>query len=135
MSNLQLVDDFLAKAEVFYLATTDGAQPKCRPLGLHYLKGDRLYFGVGEFKEVYRQMQANPLVEICASKGDEILRYYGKAVFESDYSVAQEILAGNPFLQTVYNEETGNKLGVFHLEAATAEFRDMIEVKTSYNFD
>ena len=43
-----------------------------------------IYFGVGAMKEVYRQMQENPYVEICGlmGKGKLFFRYYGKAVFE-----------------------------------------------------
>ena len=58
------------------------------------LSGNRLYFGVGEFKEVYRQMRANPRVEICAAADGGFLRYYGEAVFETDYALAEKALAG-----------------------------------------
>lgn len=135
MNNIEKVNDFLAQAGTFYLTTMDGDKPKCRPIGFHMVNGDKLYFGVGEFKEVYKQMQINPNVEICATVGKEFLRYYGKAVFEADYSIAEKVLANAPGLQKVYNEQTGYKLGVFHLESATAEFRTMLGIKESIQFD
>ena len=114
------VNDFLTEAGVFYLATVDGDQPKVRPLGAHLEMDGKVLFGVGDFKDVYKQLKANPLCEIAACKKDgHWLRYTGKAVFETDYSYAEEMIktAG---LDMIYNEQTGNKLMAFHLEDAKA---------------
>ncbi|MDO5815506.1 MAG: pyridoxamine 5'-phosphate oxidase family protein [Methanobrevibacter sp.] len=129
------IDEFLNEAKVFFLATVDGDKPKNRPLGFHLLKDDKLYFGVGDFKDVYKQMQENSYVEIVALVETDFLRYYGKAVFEEDYALGESIVAGNEFLQGIYNDETGFKLAIFHLEEATAEIRDITgKINESYNF-
>lgn len=134
MNNIEKVEQFLKDAPVVYLTTVDGDRPKCRPIGLHLLVGDNLYFGIGTFKEVYRQMQANPNVELCVCKDREFLRYYGKAVFEAGHEIADAAIAAAPFLQQIYNEATGKQLGMFHLEQATAEFRTMMGVRESFSF-
>lgn len=135
MNPIEKVNDFLTQAETFYLTTVDGDRPKCRPVAFHMLAGDRLYFGIGDFKEVYRQMQKNPHVEFCAAVGKGFLRYYGDAVFEQDYTIAERVLAAAPAMQKIYNETTGYRLAIFHLEHATAEFRSMMGVQESYTFD
>ena len=115
------LNDFLTETGFFFLATTDGNQPKLRPLGAHFEMDGKVLFGIGDFKDVYRQMQANPLVEISACKSDgKWLRYTGKAVFETDPKYAAAMLEGAPRLKEIYNETTGHKLAVFHLEDATA---------------
>ena len=82
---------------------------------------DKVIFGVGDFKAVYREMVANPKVEIVACKPDgHWLRYTGKAVFEEDPKYAEAILDMIPDLRNIYNEETGNKMMAFHLKDATA---------------
>jgi uncharacterized pyridoxamine 5'-phosphate oxidase family protein len=82
---------------------------------------NKVLFGIGDFKEVYKQMQANPQVEIVACKQDgHWMRYTGTAVFETDYKYAEAMLDAMPNLRNIYNEETGNKLAMFHLENATA---------------
>ena len=48
------VNDFLSEAGVFFLATVDGDQPKCRPLGAHMEMDGKVIFGVGDFKNVYK---------------------------------------------------------------------------------
>jgi uncharacterized pyridoxamine 5'-phosphate oxidase family protein len=115
------INSFLDEAGVFFLATEDGSQPKVRPLGAHLEMDGKILFGVGDFKAVYRQMQVNPQVEIVACKQNgHWLRYTGTAVFETDEKYAQTMLDAAPQLRNIYNEQTGNKMAVFHLENATA---------------
>lgn len=115
------VNDFLTEAGVFYLATVDGDQPKVRPLGAHIECEGKVFFGVGDFKEVYKQLVANPKLEIACAKPDgHWLRYTGKAVFEEDPKYAEAMLDYMPQLRGIYNEETGNKLMMFWIGDATA---------------
>jgi uncharacterized pyridoxamine 5'-phosphate oxidase family protein len=115
------INDYLNEAGVFFLATENGKQPKIRPLGAHLEMDGKVLFGVGDFKEVYRQMQENPQVEIVACKQNgHWMRYTGTAVFETDYKYAEAMLDAAPNLRSIYNEETGHKMAVFHIENATA---------------
>ena len=115
------VNDFLSAAGGFFLATCDGDQPKVRPLGAHMEMDGKVLFGVGDFKDVYRQLLANPKTEIVAAKADgHWMRYTGRAVFETDPKYAEAMLDGAPHLRNIYNEETGHKMMVFHIEDATA---------------
>lgn len=133
MSNIEKVDEYLTEAGMFFLATTDGDQPKCRPLGLHILYDDKIYFGIGDFKEVYSQIQTNPKIEIVATRGEDILRYYGVAKFDDNQEVidkAWEVLGD---LKALY-DENGWNMKVFYVDEATAEFRNMFAVEEAYNF-
>ena len=114
------IKDFLNETKVFFLATADGDQPKLRPLGAVIEEDGKLIFGVGDFKNVYRQLTQNPLVEIASCKPDgHWLRYTGRAVFETDQKYAEQMIKAFD-LGAIYNEQTGNKLMTFHLEDATA---------------
>lgn len=120
------INDFLSEAGVFYMATEDGDQPKVRPLGAHFELDGKILFGIGTFKNVYKQMVKNPKVEIVAlNKKAQWLRYTGTAVFETDPKYAEYSLEKNPNLKNIYNDQTGYKLGMFHLEDATAEIISM----------
>ena len=120
-TGVQKINKLLTETKVFFMATTDGQKPHLRPLGLHFESEGKLLFGVGDFKDVYKQMQADPYVEIVALKENgHWLRYSGKAVFETDPKYEQKALEIMPHLKEIYNEKTGNKLAVFHLEDAHA---------------
>ncbi len=115
------INDFLTEAGVFFLASVDGDQPKLRPLGAHFEMDGKVLFGIGDFKEVFKQLVSNPKTEIVACKPDgHWLRYTGKAVFETDPKYAEAALEAMPHLKSIYNEETGHKMMMFHLEDAIA---------------
>ena len=115
------INDFLTEAGTFFLATTDGDQPKLRPLGANFVFDGKLMFGVGDFKNVYKQLTANPKTEIVACEPDgHWLRYTGKAVFETDPKYTEMALDAMPNLKGIYNEQTGHKIMMFHREDATA---------------
>ena len=142
MSDIEKINDILTKAEVFYLATVNGDKPKVRPLGFHLLFEDKIYFGVGTFKEVYKQLEANPSVEIAAWDGEHFLRYYGTADLteneavvdqEGKLPVACQIFELMPELAEIY-KSNGWEMGVFFLDDATAEIRNMFAIEESYEF-
>ena len=121
----QALCDTIAKAKTLFMATVDGDQPKNRPISGHFIDGERVIFGIGGFKEVYRQLAANPKLEFVGLyDGVKWLRLTGRAVFDegAEREAHQEkMLETLPFLRKIYNAETGNKLMTFHLEDATAE--------------
>ena len=115
------ISDFLKETGVFFLATADGDQPRLRPLGAYLEMDGKVIFGVGDFKNVYKQLCANPNVELVACKQNgHWLRYTGKAVFESDPKYAAAMLESMPQLKNIYNDNTGHKMMAFHIENATA---------------
>ena len=113
--------DFLTEAGFFFIATNDGDQPKLRPFGSHIEMDGKIMFAVGDQKAVYKQMLANPLCEIVACKPDGVwLRYTGKIVFDDEPKYTEAMYATSPLLKEIYNEKTGFKMKIFHLEDATA---------------
>ncbi len=133
MSEIQKVDELLTKAEVFYLATVDGDRPKVRPLGFHLLYEDKIYFGVGNHKDVYKQLEANQNVEIAAWDGEHFLRYYGVADLSGNDAVVEKAFELMPEIAEAYKANNW-EMGVFFLNDATAEFRNMFAIEESYEF-
>ena len=63
---MQEVYDFLKACNTYYLATVEGDQPRVRPFGTVDIFEGKLYIQTGKVKDVSKEMQANPKVEICA---------------------------------------------------------------------
>lgn len=131
MSNAAKVNDFLNKAEVFYFLTTDGDQPKGRPFGFHLLVDDRLYFGCGTFKDVYRQLTENPKVEILALAGGEFLRYDGTIKEVKDEALLEKTRQAMPDVMDLY-DKNGWTMALFYLENGRAEIRGLFEQKEAF---
>ena len=74
------VYDFLKKCGVFYIATVDGDQPRVRPFGALNIFEDKLYIQTGKVKNVAKQMEANPKVEISAFTEGKWIRLTGEVV-------------------------------------------------------
>ena len=132
MTNAEKVNAFLDQAKTFYFLTTDGDQPKGRPFGFHMLVEDRLYFGCGTFKNVFRQLTANPKVEVLAVNGGEFLRYDGTVKVVRDDTLLEKVRQSMPQIMALY-DKNGWEMGLFYLENGHAEIRGMMDLKEEFS--
>ncbi|MDS1030877.1 pyridoxamine 5'-phosphate oxidase family protein [Bacillota bacterium LX-D] len=117
---------FLTENPTFYFATVDGDKPRVRPFGFFMEYEGKLYFGMGNHKQSYKQLTVNPNVEVCTtnSKG-EWIRIKGKVVFDKSQEALDNAFKTMPDLKKIYNEQTGQTLAVCYLTEAEAEIADM----------
>ncbi len=132
MTGAEKVHEFLNKAQVFYFLTTDGDQPKGRPFGFQILIDDVIYFGCGTFKNVYRQLTANPKVEVLAMNGGEFLRYDGTVKTIRDSAIMARVREAIPQIMDMY-DKNGWEMGLFCLENGHAEIRGMMDLKEEFD--
>ena len=129
MNDIEKVFKFLDDAGIFYLSTVKDNKPKSRPFNFKMMDNNQIYFGTGTFKEVYKQIIENTYVEILSTVDPKFIRYYGKVAFDDDESLVEKAFEKMPFMKQIYNEKTGLKLRMFHLEDATCEFRNKSSIK------
>lgn len=115
--------DFLSRHKDVAFATVEDGMPKIRIFEIMKQQGNTLYFATASWKEVYRQLQENPNVEILAMNGNIFVRIAGQAVFDVDDATAREIYAANPVLPRLYKAYTD--LVYFRLSAATLDYYDL----------
>ena len=116
---MKTVVEFLKANPVQYLATVgrDG-KAKCRPFMFCCEHEGKLWFCTNSTKDVYKDMQANPEVEISVSSpAFAWLRLHGTAVFENNLAV-KEICMQNPIVKGQYGEATNLIFEVFYLAGA-----------------
>ncbi|MBQ0028593.1 MAG: pyridoxamine 5'-phosphate oxidase family protein [Lachnospiraceae bacterium] len=123
---MQEVYDFLKKCGTYYLATVDGDQPRVRPFGTIEMFEGKLYIQTGKIKEVSKQIQANPKVEISAFMDGKWLRVSGKLVRDDRYEAKKHMLDNYPSLQAMYSADDDNT-EVLYFEDATATFSSFTE--------
>jgi len=115
------VFEFLKSCQVYYLATVEGDQPRVRPFGTIDLFEDKLYIQTGKIKNVSKQMQANPKVELCAFNGEQWIRIAATAVRDDRIEAKAHMLDNYPNLKAMYSAEDDNT-EVLYLKDATATF-------------
>jgi len=114
--------EFLTSNPTFYLATIEGDQARVRPFGAVMKYEDKLYFATNNTKPVFKQLVANPKVEISTTSPKfEWLRLSGNAVVDSRSEVKTAMLEAVPSLKTMYSSDDAI-FEVFYLANAVAVF-------------
>ena len=116
---MKRVYDFLKKAEVYYLATVEGDQPRVRPFGTVNEFEGRLYIQTGKIKPTSRQLAANPKAELCAFTDGVWIRVACELVEDDRTEARRAMLDAYPNLRRMYDENDGNTQ-VFYMKNATA---------------
>ena len=114
---MKRVVDFLQANPVQYLATVgrDG-KAKCRPFMFALERDGKLWFCTNNRKDVYKDMQANPEIEVSVSDpGYAWIRLHGRVVFENNMEVKEGGMA-NPIVKGQYNRADNPIFEVFYLD-------------------
>ncbi len=118
--------EFIKSCGVYYLATTEGDQPRVRPFGTAEEFEGRLYIQTGKKKDCYRQLLENPNAEICCFKDDRWLRLKGKLIPDDRMEAKKDMLDKNPSLRSMYDENDDNTI-VLYFEDGEATFYSFTE--------
>ncbi|WP_238916442.1 pyridoxamine 5'-phosphate oxidase family protein [Clostridium sp. YIM B02555] len=112
--------EFLTTNPTFYIATIEEDQARVRPFGAVNEFEGKLYFGTNNTKPVFKQLVANPKVEISTvSPKGEWIRLSGTAVVDSRREAKASMLEALPSLKKMYNLDDGI-FEVFYLTDAVA---------------
>ena len=104
---------FLKECGVYYLSTIDGDKPRVRPFGTIEIFENHLYIQTGKKKDVYKQIEKNNNVEICAFKDGQWIRVEGKLIPDDRREAKKDMLDKNPDLRGMYNEDDDNTIVLY----------------------
>lgn len=124
---------FLKEAGVYYLATIDGDQPRVRPFGTAEIFEDHLYIQTGKKKDVFKQIQVNNKVELCAFKDGKWIRIAGELVPDDRVEAKKDMLDKNPTLRGMYDENDDNTI-VLYFKSAKATISSFTEEPIEIEF-
>ena len=118
------VYEFIKNCCTYYLATVDSdGHPRNRPFGTINIFEDKLYIQTGKSKDVSKQIQKNPKVEICCFDGatGRWLRLAGELVRDDRREAKVSMLEAYPNLKSMYSADDDNT-EVLYFKNATATF-------------
>lgn len=125
--------DFLKKCGVFYLATVDGDKPRVRPFGAINIFDDKLYLQTGKVKNVSKQLNCNPNVEICGFVDGKWIRVEGTLINDERIEAKEDMLKNNPELKNMYSANDDNTQ-VLYLKDVTSTIYSFTEAPVIYRF-
>ena len=123
---MQEVRDFLKECGVYYLATIDNDEPRVRPFGTAEIFENHLYIQTGKKKDVFKQIEKNNKVELCAYKDGKWIRVTGKLILDDRKEAKKDMLDKNPSLRGMYSEEDDNT-AVLYFESGKAVISSFTE--------
>lgn len=130
---MQKVCDFIKKCGTYYLATVDGDQPRVRPFGTAEIIDGKLCIQTGKSKDVSKQIQANPKVELCCFADGTWLRVAGELERDDRKETKKAMLDAYPMLRGMYSEDDDNT-EILYFKNATATFSSFTAAPEVINF-
>jgi uncharacterized pyridoxamine 5'-phosphate oxidase family protein len=108
----------------FFLATLENGEPRLRGMLLYRADEHGIIFHTGTMKDLYRQLMANPNVELCFNDWQQNIqvRVRGKAMPVDDPRFKEEIvnIQGREFLKPWVESMGMDILAVFRVEGCRA---------------
>lgn len=118
--------NFLTENPNLFFATVEKEMPRVRPFQFIYAEGEKFYFCTSNQKGVYKQLQANPNVELSSmSKKSEWIRLNGQVKFVDDIEVKNKIIEKAPLVKSIYKTGDNPVFEAFYIanwKAVTADF-------------
>lgn len=123
---MEKIYNFLQQYKDIAFATVDiSSNPAIRVFQVMKIlrEENKLYFATSPHKEVYRELQKNPNIEILGYQGNISVRIKGKVFFDVSDKISQEIYRENSVLPRLYNDYTD--LVYFSLKITKADYYDL----------
>jgi uncharacterized pyridoxamine 5'-phosphate oxidase family protein len=124
-----------------YIATVEGDQPRVRGMLMWYADKTGFYYNTGAAKDLYKQLQVNPKVELCffdpKTPNLRMMRVTGKIEFLGDIEVKKRLIEERPFLKQMGLTAESPGLIVFRVPKGEAYFWTMdtnMQPKIKINF-
>ena len=127
--------EFLKACGTYYLATLDGDQPRVRPFGSYAEFEGKLYIETAHGKPVSQQIDAHPLVEICAfDNASRWVRIQARLVADERQEAKVAFLEQMPSLRDLGYNEFDGKMAIYYLTDAVATFNSYAGENTVVKF-
>ena len=120
---LQKALDFLRDHNEIAFATCEGNLPKLRIFQIMKQEGTVFYFATSPNKAVWKELQANPNVEVLAYADNISVRCSGMVNFDVEDDVKRWIYDNNPVLPRLYSSY--DQLVYFCLPIAELDYYDL----------
>ncbi|HSW59001.1 MAG TPA: pyridoxamine 5'-phosphate oxidase family protein [Dehalococcoidales bacterium] len=119
-----------------YMATAEGNQPRVRAMGMYKADETGIYFQAWKIKDVHKQIEKNPAVELCFNTKDgKQIRVSGKFEIIEDLALKKEVEAKRPFMTPIIKGRGGYEVvAIYRMQKGKATVWTMAENFTPKNY-
>jgi len=106
---------FVKENPTAYVATVEGDTPHVRAMGTY--KGDArgILIQLSTLTGLYKELLANPKVELCYNGGGKQVRISGTAEWLEDKAIKEQVIKDRPFLQGLVDQKGLDVIKVFRV--------------------
>ena len=121
MNKIEILE-FINQNPVFALATLDGTRPKVRYMMTAFADDRGIIFCTGKQKDVYKQLTANPVAELCfySQEGEKQVRVNADVEELDDLELKKAVVEKFDFLKPWIEQAGYGDMAVFKLTNAKA---------------
>ncbi len=120
----QEIFEFINKNMSCTLATCIDNKPHVRGMWMYRADEKGIIFHTGVMRELYKQLQTNPNIELCFHNSDPQnliqIRVSGIVEPENDNKLREEIISQRPFLKLVVAQHGQDSIAVFRVKEMVA---------------
>jgi pyridoxamine 5'-phosphate oxidase len=121
--------EFINKNMSCTLATCVDNKPHVRWMWMYRADEKGIIFHTGVMRDLYKQLLANPYIELCFYNGDPQnmvqVRVSGIAEQENDMKLREEIISSRPFLKPIVAQHGQEAIVVFRVQEMIASIWSM----------
>lgn len=100
--------------------------PKVRPFLFMFERNGKIYFCTSNKKEVYKEIQQNPFIELCAISNEmSWLRLNGKVVFSNELKDKEKVFEVSPLVKSIYKTPENPDFEVFYLDEVSYKISNL----------
>jgi len=114
---------------VSFATVNRNGHPRVKPFSIVKVEEGKIYFFTGSFKELYKDLKANPNVEFSIQGKGKSIRVRGVIMFEENSEVVNKYLDENPGYRELYKERI-EMLKLFYIKHGEVYIFNMKELFT-----
>ncbi len=114
---------------IAHVATVEGNKPHVRGMGMYKADETGIYFQAWKIKDVHKQVEKNPEVELCfGTKDGKQIRISGRFEIVEDLALKKEVEAKRTFMTPIIKEKGGyDVVAIYRLKNGKAQVWSMAE--------
>jgi uncharacterized pyridoxamine 5'-phosphate oxidase family protein len=107
---------------IAYVATVEGNKPHVRGMQMHKADETGIYFQAWKAKDIHKQIEKNPEVELCFNTKDSgQIRVSGRFEIVEDLALKKEVEGKRPFMTPIIKEKGGyDAVAIYRLRKGKA---------------
>lgn len=130
---LNVMYEALKDVGTFFLVTAEDNIPHARPISFKMIFDNKIYLGIGKFKDCYKQILKNNHIELTGCKGPTWFRIDATVKLSDDVNALNECFKLMPHIKVLY-EKNNWEMGMLYLEKGHAEFKNVINTIEEFEF-